>query len=405
MPILTKEVKIKLWGNNIKHYHDLGYEGKHGDVITVKTEDLSDGSNVKIQYLCDYCGKEVVTIVYADYKRRTKEVDKMSCRNCFTKKMEDTVSLRYGVSSYAQTEECKEKMKNSVEAKYGVRHYSQTQEYKEKWHKTCEERYGKNYRQQFMNKAFETFRDKTGYDYPSQSPDVREKMVQSYIDHYGVSNPQFSVEIRKQTENTNLERYGYAFPSQSPEVKAKVIQSNLEKYGCLSTLQLPEVREKATQTLYKNSSQKASKQQRYINNLYQGNLNFPVKYYNVDIYLPYDNLVVEYDGSGHSLNLVMGRETEEEYIHKEIVRYNVIKREGYKQMRIISIKDLLPSDQILLQMLSEAKQYFSKYLNHSWIEYDIDNSIVCNAECKEGILYNYGELRKIKDSDLIESIV
>ena len=73
MPILTKEVEIKLWGNNIGHYLDLGYDGKHGDVITVKVDDLTDGSNVKIQYLCDYCKEEVITIVYADLVRRTKE--------------------------------------------------------------------------------------------------------------------------------------------------------------------------------------------------------------------------------------------------------------------------------------------------------------------------------------------
>lgn len=382
MGIITKEVEIKLWGNNIKHYHDLGYDGKHGDVITVKVEDLSDGSRVEIQCLCDYCKKEIVSLKYSDYTRRTKEINKISCRNCFTKKMEDVFLLHYGVSSY-----------------------SKTKEYKEKWNKTCEERYGKNYRQQFMDKAFETFYDKTGYNYPSQSPDVREKMVQSCIDHYGVSNPQLSLEIREKTEKTNLERYGYISPSQSSEVKTKAAQANLEKYGCKTTLQLPEVREKITQSFYKNSSQKASKQQQYINDLYRGILNFPVKYYNADIYLSKDNIIVEYDGGGHSLNLVMGRETEEEYTHKKIVRYNVIKKEGYKQMYIISSKDLLPIDEVLLQMLSEARNYFSKYPNHSWIEFDIDKSTVRNAEYKNGIYYDFGKLRTIKNSFLFNKVI
>lgn len=405
MPILTKEVEVKLWGNNIKHYHNMGYEGKQGDIITVKVEDLSNGSNVKIQYLCDYCQKEVITIVYADYTRRTKEVNKLACRNCFPKKMGEVCFLRYGESSYAKTEECQEKIKNAMQSQYGTMHYSQTQAFKEKWHNTCKERYGEDYRKQFANKAFATFYEKTGYAYPSQSPEVREKMVQSCIDHYGVSNPQLSLEVREQTEKTNLERYGYITPSQSPEIKIKMAQANLEKYGYETTLQLPEVREKTTQTYYKNSTQKASKQQQYINNLYHGILNFPVKYYNVDICLLDDNLIVEYDGGGHSLNLVMGRETKEEYVHKEIVRYNVVKREGYKQMKIISLKDSLPSDQILLQMLSDAKQYFSEYPNHSWIEFNIDASVVRNAENKNGIYYDYGELRKIKDSDLLNKVI
>lgn len=335
MPILTKEVEVIPSGRSFKYYKDLGYDVKCRKPLMVKIEDLSGGSNVKIQYLCDYCQKEVITMVYADYVRRIKEVDKMACRDCFMKKVEDTVLLRYGTTSYAKTDECQEKMKNSIMLKYGVEHYSQTQEYKEKWLNTCKEKYGENYRKKFANKAFETFRKKTGYNYPSQSPEVREKVMQSF---------------------------------------------------------------------YRNTSQKTSKQQQYINNLYQGILNFPIKYYNADIYLPNDNMIVEYDGGGHLLNVIIGKETIEEYNYKETVRYNVIKKEGYKQMRIITSKDAIPSDEILLQMLSEAKQYFFKYPNHSWIKYDIDKSIVCNAEHKNGISYNYGKLRKIKDSDLTESI-
>lgn len=400
MGIITKEVEVIPSGRSLKHYRGLGYDAKCREPLIVKVEDLSSGSNVKIQYLCDYCEKEILTISYADYNRKKNEANKMACRNCFTKKAEETNLLRYGASSYAKTDEFHEIMKNMMNEKYGVEHYSKTQEYKEKWHNTCKERYGKDYRKLFINKAFETFNEKTGYSYPSQSPDVREKIIKSCLEHYGVCNPQLSSEVREQVEKTCLERYGYVAPSQSPEIKEKVAQSNLEKYGYKSTLQLPEVREKIIKSLYKNSSQKSSRQQRYINDLYNGILNFPVKYYNVDICLSDDNLIVEYDGGGHSLNFIMGRETEEEHIHKEIVRYNVIKNEGYKQMRIISTKDLLPSDQTLLQMLFDAKQYFSKYPNHSWIEYDIDNFIIRNAECKEGCQYNYGKLRKIKDLDL-----
>ena len=65
-------------------------------------------------------------------------------------------------------------------------------------------------------------------------------------------------------------------------------------------------------------------------------------------------------------------------------------------MRIISLKDKLPSDEILLQMLSEAKQYFFDYPNHSWIEFNIDTSTVRNAEQKDGVFFDYGKLRKIK---------
>lgn len=387
MGIITKEVEIRLWGQNVKHYHDLGYVGKHGDVITVRVEDLTDGSNVKIEYLCDYCNKEIITIVYADYKRRINETNKMACRKCFSKKAEETNLLRYGASSYAKTNEFHDAMKDMMIEKYGVNHYSKTKEYKEKWHNTCEDRYGKDYRKQFVNKAFETFYNKTGYDYPSQSPEVREKIVQSYIDHYGVSNPQLSSEVRKHSEKTCLERYGYKTPFQSPEIKSKIAQ-----------------------TSYKNGTVPTSKQQFYIFNLYRltddmVQLNYPISHFNADICFLDEKLDVELDCGGHNLSVKTGQLTQEQFDKKELIRDRVIKSEGYKLIRIKSKTSKLPYDKILLQMLFEARNYFYQYPNHSWIEYDIDNSIVRNAECKNGVYYNYGKLRRIKDFDLIEYTV
>ena len=100
------------------------------------------------------------------------------------------------------------------------------------------------------------------------------------------------------------------------------------------------------------------------------------------------------------LNVTTGRETQEEFDKKEIIRNNIIKKEGYKQMRITSLNDKLPSDQVLLQMLSDARKYFSDYPNHSWIEFNISESTIRNAEHKDGILCGFGSLRTIKDSYL-----
>ena len=379
MGILTQNVEVKLWGQNVKHYRNLGYDGKHGDVITVKVKDLQDGSNVYIQCFCDYCQKEIVNIRYADYIRRTKDVHKISCRNCFTKKMEDTVLFRYNETSYAKTEECKEKMISSTNLKYGVPHYSQTQEFKEKWNRTCEERYGENYRKQFMDKAFETFKEKTGYDHPSQSPEVRAKMVESCVNRYGVCNPQLSTEVRERTEKTCLERYGYFTPLQAPEVKEKIIQ-----------------------TSYRNGTVPTSKQQLYVFSLYKKHynlveLNYPIINYAADICFLDEKLTVEIDFGGHNLAVKTGQVTQEEFDKRQIIRNNVIKKEGYKQIHIIS-KYKLPSDTILLQMLQDARSYFSLYPNHSWIEFNIDTSTVRNAEDKDGTFYSYGSLRTIKET-------
>lgn len=311
MGIITKEVEVRLNGNNVNYYKQLGYDipmkeasmsMKYQGVdyvtdfkksILVKIEDLPLNSKVLIESICDYCGKPKQKTKYSDYNKQTKNGElKCCCEKC--------ASLKH-----------KEVM---------------------------------------------------------------------------------------------LEKYGYEGTMQVPEIKEKIFQTNLKKYGCKTIAQLPEVRNKIMQKFYENSSQKSSKQQRYINNLYHGILNFPVKFYCADIYLSDDNLIIEYDGSGHDLSVVMGHETIEEHQRKEIVRYEVVKKEGYNQMRIISVKDRLPSDKILLQMLQEAKEYFSTYPNHSWIEFDIDTSTVRNAEQKDGVFFDYGELRAIKDSDLFDNI-
>lgn len=212
----------------------------------------------------------------------------------------------------------------------------QNEEVKEKIKNTCESRYGKNYKQKFIKKAIETFKNNTGYEH---------------------------------------------------------------------SLQCPEVREKITKTYYKNGTCPVSRQQLYIYSLYKDfndgvELNYPISRYSADICIPDEKLDVEVDLGGHTLSVKLGTITQEEFDHKEVVRNNIIKRAGYKIMRIVSSKDDIPSDFILLQMLSETKQYFSRYPNHSWIEWNLDSSIVRNAEQNEGTNYDFGKLRRIKKSDV-----
>lgn len=292
--LLTKEIEVKLSSATAKYYEELGYSipmkkstkssyKKYkkefvydlSKTIIIKVEDLPKGSNVKVKVLCDYCQNETMLVPYFKYLESIKLVNKSACKNCKRKKQDDCNFLKYGVSNTSQLDLVKEKIKNTniqrygvdnpikllefrkkmestMEELYGVKHYSQSQDYKKKFHNTCVEKYGEDYGQQFIEKAFESFYDKTGYKYPSQSPKVREKIIQSLINEYGVDSPSKSLEVR----------------------------------------------EKISKTLYANSSQKASKQQKYICKLYQGTLNFPIKNYNVDICLLNDNLIIEYDGGG-----------------------------------------------------------------------------------------------------------
>lgn len=350
--ILTKEVEVKLWGKTVKYYNDLGYAGRHGDIIIVKVKDLLRSSKANVEILCDLCKENKMIVKYDTYNRVVKKTGSYVCKECSHKKSCQTNQERYGVPIASQSKMIKEKIKQTNLKRYGVDNYSKTKKCHEKIKNTCLEKYG--------------------VEHCAKLQDVKDKR-----------------------EKTNLERYGYKNASSSFEVKEKLKQTNLQKYGVPYTLQSLEVREKICKTLYENGTQKASKQQRYLHDTYGGELNYSIKYYDVDICFPEEKIYLEYDGGGHDLRVALGQLTQEEFDQKEIVRNNILRREGYKRIKIISSRDLLPADQILLRMLSDAKHYFFLYPDHSWIEFNIDTSSLRNAEHKDGIPYNYGELRKI----------
>ena len=82
MGLITKTVKIKWHSKNRKHYESLGYIfTKYGEEFEVKIEDLTKGSNVKIDCLCDNCKKPLIWS-YKDYNKSVKENDKTYCNKC-----------------------------------------------------------------------------------------------------------------------------------------------------------------------------------------------------------------------------------------------------------------------------------------------------------------------------------
>lgn len=396
--ILTKEIEVKVNPSNVDYYKSLGYDipirkaskstwYKHkkefvydmGKIIIIKPEDLPSNSNIKVHVKCDVCGREN-KILYQQYIRSVKNYGYYTCKHCNYEKSTKTIKSVYGVDHYSQTEEYKERMKN-----------------------TCNLKYGK--------------------DYPSQVPEIREKMKQTCLSHYNVDNPTKSAEVRNIVKNTVRERYGVDYVSQLDLVKEKAkktmrenlgvehaLQSKdiqrkkeltcIERFGVPHAMQCDAIKEKAIKTYHVNGNTATSKQQLYLHSLYGGEINYPISYYATDICFPEEKFAIEYDGGGHDLRVTLGQLTQEEFDQKEIIRNSVLKKEGYKQMRIISSKDKLPSDSTLLQMLSEAKEYFSK-TNHSWCSYDIDKSLLFNAENKDGIYYDFGELRTIKDSSIV----
>jgi len=94
MGLITKEVEVGLNPNNIKHFESLNYEmprkkNKWGRIgipkgtkILVKVEDLSKGSNVKVDLECDNCKKELKNIQWDAYLKCVHEDGKYYCHKC-----------------------------------------------------------------------------------------------------------------------------------------------------------------------------------------------------------------------------------------------------------------------------------------------------------------------------------
>lgn len=96
--LLTKEVEVKLNGNNIKWFENKGYQiprikdkyykisVPRGSTIKVKIEDLSLGNdNIKVCVICDMCG-EILNISWRDYIKNVHEDKTYYCLKCAMKK-------------------------------------------------------------------------------------------------------------------------------------------------------------------------------------------------------------------------------------------------------------------------------------------------------------------------------
>ena len=250
------------------------------------------------------------------------------------------------------------------------------------------------------DKAAKTCIEKYGAKNPFQSEEIKDKIKFSMINKYGVDNPMKNKEIQDKAMKTCVTKYGVEHALQNQGIIQNMYKNNLEKYGVKYISQIPDVRKKVTESMFKQNSMCTSIQQKYIAKLYNMELNYPILYWSVDMYDKVNDYIIEYDGGGHWLSVKLGDITQEEFNNNELIREKSIRQDGHKIIRIISQHDKLPTDKVLLQMLSDANQYFQDYPNHSWINFDIDSGVIRNAEYQDGKSYDYGDLRKIKKSDL-----
>lgn len=122
----------------------------------------------------------------------------------------------------------------------------------------------------------------------------------------------------------------------------------------------------------KTKNRTHSKQQKYLNNLLNGEINKYILGYYADIFLEKHNIIIEYDGSGHWFPVKHYLMTKEEFDLLEIDRENKLINNGYKIIRIISRKDRLPKDETILIFVDKMIDILQNK-NVNLIRLDIDN--------------------------------
>jgi very-short-patch-repair endonuclease len=232
--------------------------------------------------------------------------------------------------------------------------------------------------EEVKNKIKETNMDKYGVEFIILNDDFKKRINESIFNKYGVNNVSQNKLIKDKKKETTLKHYGVENVSQDPIIKKNKLKKQLY-------------------TMYNNGTAPCSKQQKYLQIILNGYLNYPVENCSLDIAFPEEKIYIEYDGSGHDLRTKFGDVTILEFKNKEITRHSYLKNKGWKQIRLISKNDILPYNDIILQLIKRAKKYLNQ--GHSWFEINIDESKLKCSQYK--IDYDFGELRKIKKKDII----
>lgn len=226
-----------------------------------------------------------------------------------------------------------------------------------------------------------------------------DKSKQTCMEKYGVDNPFKSEKIREKQKQTVLNKYGCENVFQNNDIKEKSRKTMINKYGKSHPMHVDSIKQmvidKSSKTMMLNQTQKASKNQIYLCNLYNGCLNYLYDKLWLDIFFENEKIYCEYDGSGHDIDIKYHKISEEDFKLKEIRRYKFLSSKGLKEFRIISRKDILPNKDILISMKNFAFYILNNKISN-YIIFDIDNQII--KFYNNAIKYDY-----IKNIDFVNS--
>ena len=340
--VLDNLIPIKLGALNIKYYRELGYQGKYGEQILVRSVHLQDGCAEKEERICDCCGKKYIRR-HSQHIKSYEIWGKDVCNKCFhdkefkkiiQEKRENTLFEKYGAKNPSNIVQFQENRTQTMVKKYGVENYFQSES--------------------FNKKRKETNLQKYRVEFASQNERVQQKIKEACLEKYGVENPTLDEKIRKKQINTCLEKYGAISSLGNKEIREKGKQTMLQKYGCDNARKSSLLQEKAAKTKTLNGSTPTSQQQikvkELLENMYSQDkvrLNYVVSSLSLDVALFLEKDIkidIEYDGN---------------YWHKDLQkdrrRDEFIKSQGFKILRIRSGR-LVPTTEQMEEAINELKE-------------------------------------------------
>ena len=351
--VISEYVDIKVNSRTYKYYLSLGYEvGRPGTCLTVHYLHLKRFSEERLTIQCDYCGS-IFTRTACDHFTisETSEIKMDACACCKGKKSQDAVIEKYGVNSVFELDSVKQKSKETIQRVYGVDYISQSDEIQNRTREHTFEKYGVAHTsklQSVKDKRAATNRERYGVDYYMQTEEYLIKKKKTCLEKYGFESAMQNEDVKERQRSVMFEHYGVRFPTQHPDIIAKSVRSR-----------------------YLSGTQTCSKQQKAFHDAIGGELNYPVGRFFIDIALIDDQIAIEYDGSGHDLSVRLGYVSENKFLINENFRRSFFKQNGWKTVRFVSKKDVIPDKNEILRLLDFGKSILNN--GDNWVEINLDN--------------------------------
>lgn len=138
MGLIQEYVDMKISTYNIEHYKNKGYDCIDGETIKVRVCDLSEGSGVKIDVECDYCGAKFKQA----YRRYLEHSNDIACMDCRYYKVAKTNLERYGNTCSLRNKDVLQKAKDTCKKRYGVEYSLQNKQIQKQTKITLFQHYG-----------------------------------------------------------------------------------------------------------------------------------------------------------------------------------------------------------------------------------------------------------------------